>query len=632
MASEHYKIVFNKHSLSFTLKTSRPVAISAGDIKDIQKKIEGKLKELRKAKNLDHFKKNESFESECEIYSLYVDKNKNFKPSFTVLYGFGYLDFKNSSLKRKSTTEYLFSPKKESSDQFQYVNVLCISRSLEHSKFCKEFSFDKKHLDELAYQYKKAFKRGNFEELSINFEEAYRTLGPVAFSELQPSRRVYVEFAKKLSLDRVDIVKKVQIATLREARQKLGSYFKEADESRIKEFFREHFLKRVVLKKKSLPELFLGQAESEELGDLRKSLDEAIELNIASDKMEASVTKFDKSVYEKTDFSKFKEEHLVHYLASKKIVFGYEKYLEKITSLIKSKSDLSSLTLASGEAPVKGAKPYLSPITKTTNDDDTSQIDLRELYGIKSAKIGEKIAKLDFKDTELIGKNIVGQNIKPKRDEINFELGDSAERQDDGFFYAKKAGLVKVQGLKIEVVEALVHEGNVDLKSGNIDFDGSAIIKGSVLSGAKVKVKGDLKIEGGIELANVSVTGNLEVKEGITSGNENSVRSEGNISCEFIANSRIFAKKDLIVNKNIVNSDCVVGNDLFVQNQTGQVVGGKLSIWNKFVTAKLGFDQGSRTFVTLGCHWSSENKKFRAELRCKKLRPIKRLCSKIFQK
>ena len=59
-------------------------------------------------------------------------------------------------------------------------------------------------------------------------------------------------------------------------------------------------------------------------------------------------------------------------------------------------------------------------------------------------------------------------------------------------------------------------KGNVDYDYGNIDFNGSVHITGSVLPGFTVKAKGDIVVDKNVEDAYLEAGGDINVKMGIS--------------------------------------------------------------------------------------------------------------------
>ena len=80
--------------------------------------------------------------------------------------------------------------------------------------------------------------------------------------------------------------------------------------------------------------------------------------------------------------------------------------------------------------------------------------------------------------------------------------------------YAAIDGLVtKTEKEKLNVFPVYEVNGDVDYNIGNIDFVGTVVIRGNILTGFRVKASGDIRVTGGIEGAEVSRTVRLKYLE-----------------------------------------------------------------------------------------------------------------------
>src|SRR5205085_1823884 len=127
-------------------------------------------------------------------------------------------------------------------------------------------------------------------------------------------------------------------------------------------------------------------------------------------------------------------------------------------------------------------------------------------------------------------------------------------------FYALVDGIPLIDRDAISLSKVLVHEGDVNLRTGNIRFDGPVEIKGSVDSGAIVETTGDLVVHGSIRGGQVRSQGSITAKSGITTGASGIVSARNDIVADFIENSIIVAGGTLTVTKAILNCTVYAGS------------------------------------------------------------------------
>lgn len=73
--------------------------------------------------------------------------------------------------------------------------------------------------------------------------------------------------------------------------------------------------------------------------------------------------------------------------------------------------------------------------------------------------------------------------------------------------------VVTTSSLAIESVYEIKED--VSLKTGNIDFNGTVIIRGDVPTGFSIKASGDILIDGLVEAAHIEAKGSVTIVKGI---------------------------------------------------------------------------------------------------------------------
>ncbi|TEW52959.1 DUF342 domain-containing protein [Psychromonas algicola] len=149
----------------------------------------------------------------------------------------------------------------------------------------------------------------------------------------------------------------------------------------------------------------------------------------------------------------------------------------------------------------------------------------------------------------------------------------------------------------------------VDVKTGNVDYNGSIVITGDIQEGMVVKVTGDVTVMGLIESANITCGGDLTVKMPII-GHQKENESEfsciidckGNLEGTIAQYSRLTVGKNLIMTNQLIHCVTDCKGSVMVHNETfskGAIVGGTTSANGSVLTTMVGTSAGNKTMINL---------------------------------
>ncbi len=244
------------------------------------------------------------------------------------------------------------------------------------------------------------------------------------------------------------------------------------------------------------------------------STDETMDINVSSDKLLVYVR-----LYPAIGEGKYiKKEDILLALEDRNIKFGIDQ--EAIDKLIMEKVYYKDVEIAKGLAPVEGVNgkiEYLFEIQKKIkphmNEDGT--MDYHKLNLITNVKQGDALATLIAEEEGIPGKNIYGDEIPPakvKAEKLYF--GKNTKVKDDTL-YALTDGQVKIDDGKVIVLNYLEVSGNIDNSTGDVEFLGTVLVRGNVLTGYTIKAKGDVEVSGVVEGAYIEAEGNIILHRGI---------------------------------------------------------------------------------------------------------------------
>jgi uncharacterized protein len=90
--------------------------------------------------------------------------------------------------------------------------------------------------------------------------------------------------------------------------------------------------------------------------------------------------------------------------------------------------------------------------------------------------------------------------------------------------------IVYVENTSLDVVSHFVHAGDVDLKSGSLETEGSLTIRGDVLGAFSVRAAGDIVVQGSVDGGTLIAEGNIHVRGDIRGGAEHAVSAQGGVT------------------------------------------------------------------------------------------------------
>lgn len=260
--------------------------------------------------------------------------------------------------------------------------------------------------------------------------------------------------------------------------------------------------------------------------------------------------------------------------------------------------------------------------------------DYRELGDILTVQKGRVVMRRIPPIPGISGQTVTGHEIKSYNGKnIPFsskQTGVCIDPENEDQLIATTTGTPVVLSHSIMVMPVFSVSA-VDLRTGNIRFDGAVIVKGDVVNGMLVYALTDVHISGNVINARIECGGNLVVKGSVTG--ESNLQANGEISVEcgvqgyklsdkekkghssvtkltsnssvhvgFIENATIQAKGDIVVDQYSLHSHLSTDSNVIVGKTTlkkSAIIGG--SVYGmKIHTSVLGAETGVYTYIRAG--------------------------------
>ncbi|MGN0289675.1 MAG: DUF342 domain-containing protein [Lachnospiraceae bacterium] len=328
-------------------------------------------------------------------------------------------------------------------------------------------------------------------------------------------------------------------------------------------------------------------------------LREEIQVTFSEDRMQAIARFYPPS----NDGELLSETDIIGDLRHKGVVFGVIK--EELDSFLKNRQYCTNIVLARGKAVRQGKDAYIEYLfntdlkAKPTLNPDGS-VDFFHLNIINHVKKGDCLARLHPEDQGEDGMDVCGSVIRPKtvRKEL-LRFGRNIELSEDKTeIYSQVDGHVTVVEKKVFVSNVMVVE-NVDLSTGDIEYEGNLQVNGNVCSNFRITVQGDVEVRGVVEGAEIIAGGNVTIARGINGMNKGLVRAGGNIVAKYIENGTVEAR-GYVQADCILHSKVMAGTEVRVSGKKGFITGGYVCATNMVDVKTLGAELGANTTVEIG--------------------------------
>ncbi|MBY0120669.1 FapA family protein [Bacillus sp. S/N-304-OC-R1] len=289
------------------------------------------------------------------------------------------------------------------------------------------------------------------------------------------------------------------------------------------------------------------------------------------------------------DFS-IKKNDIELFLAKEKVFFGIKE--ELVVQICEDPKSLRyPVVIAEGIPPKAGVDAYLLSEVQNEKTEHREKFNFRKILQIPSVSSGQLLASIVPPTPGTDGKDVFGNRIPANNGKpLKIRPGKNVILNDTKF-YSTADGQLSLLNSMISVNPVFEVNGDIDLKTGNIDFIGNVIIRGNVPSGYEIKAGGDVRIFGLVEAANINAGGNIIVSGGISGGNKGVVSAGGNVLASYLNQAIVQAGQDVIIESSILHSRIQAGSSIL--GKKALAIGGLLTA-NKDIYLK---EVGNRLFT-----------------------------------
>jgi uncharacterized protein (DUF342 family) len=244
----------------------------------------------------------------------------------------------------------------------------------------------------------------------------------------------------------------------------------------------------------------------------------------------------------------------------------------------------------------------IGSLWKFINNDDADKVDYRDVQTLQNVTAGEVIGEKIPATEGSPGTNVCGREIPPiKGKDKVIRVGKNAYLSGDGLkIISKIDGEPSCVQNQINVNPVHEIRGDVNFKSGNINFLGSLIIHGNVDSGFRVEAEGDITIMGSAEAAGLKAGGNIAVRGGIIGRDKSYIECEGDFTAKYLEHVKIDCGGSVYAKEAIMHCEVNADVNVIVETGKGLIVGGAIRAGELISAKTVGSRFGTTTELETG--------------------------------
>lgn len=263
------------------------------------------------------------------------------------------------------------------------------------------------------------------------------------------------------------------------------------------------------------------------------------------------------------------------------------------------------VVIAKGLRPVDGTNASITYLIDLESKGrpvelEDGRVDFKNLNMFTTVQKDELLAEKIPATSGTPGMDILGKEVsaKPGRDVV-LPLGKNVYAAEGLKVLAAQAGQLLIANNKVSVIPLIEIKGDVDLSTGNVEFVGSVIVKGSVQTGFTVKAEGNIEIAGNVSGGTVEGK-NVIVRMGIQGMHRGYIKATEDVIAKYIENATVYAAKDVKVSDVILHSKVSAAKRVIVEERRGLIVGGHISAGEEIRAKVIGTNSATSTDIEVG--------------------------------
>jgi len=328
-----------------------------------------------------------------------------------------------------------------------------------------------------------------------------------------------------------------------------------------------------------------------------------VNIELGKDNMSASIR-----IAKIGNWELLNEDSIEEELKKNGVIYGINR--DEISKIIKEKVANVFVKVAEGKKCIDGEDAELSmrytPFSKgaklTPKIDERGNADFKNLEIFELVKQGDIIAEKKPATMGEQGSDVTGAIVEPKPGkDLIMRTGKNCTTSDDGLkVIAQTDGMVVIEQDKISVSDIFTIEA-VNVNSGNVEFNGSVVVKKDIENGYSLISGGNIQINGNAEKCILKSGGDIFIKGGLIGrATEGGVAAGNDFVSKFAENAEITASGNVVVYEGILNSKILSGKQVIASGKNGNIIGGEILAAEGIEAANIGSSSEIKTHIEVG--------------------------------
>ncbi|MBP2001092.1 uncharacterized protein (DUF342 family) [Paenibacillus shirakamiensis] len=303
------------------------------------------------------------------------------------------------------------------------------------------------------------------------------------------------------------------------------------------------------------------------------------------------------------------EQVLEGFLLAHGVKYGLQEDIIRSFVLNPKEYYFSRTPVAYGVDPIHGVNgsirytmPIYDDFTGPLENEDGS-VDYKEVTKLNNIQRGQLIAELVPPTDGRSGIAVTGEELPYKAGKnARFKMGKNVVLNgEQTAMYAAIDGLVTpTERGKVNVFPVFEVNGDVDYSTGNINFVGTVVVRGNVLTGFRITASGDIRVIGGVEGAELIAEGSIDISGGIIGYNKGIVKAGLNVKSSFVQDGNVHASADILVSQSIMHSHIRAGQNVICNGPKGLIIGGNVQAGDRVIARVIGNPMSTATTIEVG--------------------------------
>lgn len=340
--------------------------------------------------------------------------------------------------------------------------------------------------------------------------------------------------------------------------------------------------------------------ETNPLGFAKNIVDEdtGIQIRISDNCMEAYMTI--------TEFKDYSVMELKRILLRHEVVSGILE--EQLESIVQNQTTKTEILIAKGIPVTQGENGryeyfFNKLLPESPKERPDGSINYTNVIVAEKVKKGDVLAIYHPSTAGTSGETVTGVVLEGKHgNELPLLSGKGLKRDPKKYiFTATQDGLVFLDEVQytLNIWNVFVVEGEINRYNGNITYDGTIHIMGSISDMAEITANGDVIVEGFVEGARITAGGNVILKKGINAGGEGYIHAGNKVMGNFFEYANIVSRGNIEGNY-FLGCNITTDGTLLARGSKARIMGGNICAGKSVESVNIGNLGGAKTNIDVG--------------------------------